>query len=159
MTHGWVEDILIGPQAEEPPFYVERARAIAGIGLEGDRYFAGVGTWSDYPVEGGKDLTLIEAEVLAAVGLSGADGRRNIVTRGVRLNDLVGERFWIGEVECFGNRRCEPCAHLERLTGVTVAALAHRGGLRADILNDGEIAVGDLLATGTAVANRRAAAS
>jgi hypothetical protein len=146
MTHGWVDEILIAAHAESPLFRVERARAIAGIGLEGDRYFAGVGTWSSYPVEGGKDLTLIEAEVLAAVGLAGSEARRNIVTREVRLNELVGRRFRIGEVECYGDRLCEPCIHLERLTGVTVAVLAHRGGLRADILADGEITVGDVLA-------------
>jgi MOSC domain-containing protein YiiM len=125
---------------------VRRVRAIAGIGLEGDRYFAGVGTWSDYPVPGGKDLTLIEAEVLAAVYLPGADSRRNLVTRGIRLNELVGRRFRVGDIECYGNRLCEPCIHLEQITGVTVSALAHRGGLRADILNDGEVRVGDPVA-------------
>ncbi len=156
---GWVEEILIAAHAESPPLPVERARAIAGIGLEGDRYFAGVGTWSSYPIEGGKDLTLIEAEVLAAVGLTGSEARRNIVTRDVRLNDLVGERFWIGEVECYGDRLCEPCTHLQQLTGVTVAALAHRGGLRADILSDGEITVGDLVAPESAEASSDAVAS
>jgi MOSC domain len=145
MLDGWVEDILIAPHAAEVPFSVKRARAIAGIGLEGDRYFAGVGTWSDYPVDGGKELTLIEAEVLSAVGLSGAQARRNIVTRGVRLNALVGHRFRIGSIECYGDRLCEPCTHLEQLTAVTVSALVRRGGLRADILTDGEIRVGDLL--------------
>lgn len=159
MTGGSVEEILIAAHAEAPPFRVERARAIAGIGLEGDRYFAGVGTWSDFPIEGGKDLTLIEAETLAAVGLSGSDARRNIVTRGVRLNDLVGKRFWIGDIECYGDRLCEPCTHLEQLTGVTVAALAHRGGLRADILNDGDIRVGDLVAIRPAEASGEAVAS
>lgn len=147
MTHGWVEEILIAAHAESPPLRIEQARAIAGIGLEGDRYFAGAGTWSAYPIEGGKDLTLIEAEVLAAVELTGSAARRNIVTRGVRLNELVGRHFWIGDVACYGDRLCEPCAHLEQLTGVTVAALTHRGGLRADILTDGTMTIGDLLAT------------
>jgi hypothetical protein len=140
---GWVEGIFIASHATELPFSVRGVRAIAGIGLEGDRYFAGVGTWSEYPIEGGKDLTLIEAEVLAAIYLSGAHARRNIVTRDVRLNELVGRRFRVGDVECYGDRLCEPCIHLEQLTGITVSALAHRGGLRADILNDGEIRVGD----------------
>ena len=147
MLDAWVEEILIAADAGEVPFSVKRARAIAGIGLEGDRYFAGVGTWSDYPVDGGKELTLIEAEVLSAVGLSGAQARRNIVTRGVHLNALVGHRFRIGEIECYGDRLCEPCTHLEQLTGVTVSALVRRGGLRADILTDGEIRVGDELTT------------
>ena len=107
---GWVEEILISAHAVEPPYAVERARAIAGIGLEGDRYFAGVGTWSNYPVPTGKDLTLIEAEVLEAVGLSGTEARRNVVTRGIRLNELVGRRFRVGEVECYGDRLCAPRA-------------------------------------------------
>jgi len=142
---GWVEEILISAHATELPYAVERAHAIAGIGLEGDRYFAGVGTWSDYPVQTGKDLTLVEAEVLDAVGLCGQAARRNLVTRGIRLNDLVGRRFRVGAVECYGDRLCEPCTHLEALTGVGVPSLAHRGGLRADILSDGEIAAGDLV--------------
>lgn len=149
--NGWVEGIFIAAHAMELPSSVRRARAIAGIGLEGDRYFAGVGTWSDYPVPGGKDLTLIEAEVLAAIYLSGAHARRNIVTRDMRLNELVGRRFRIGEVECYGNRLCDPCVHLEQLTGITVSALAHRGGLRADILNDGDIRVGDPVIAGLIV--------
>ena len=140
---GWVEGIFLAPHALELPSSFRRARAIAGIGLEGDRYFAGVGTWSDYPIPGGKDLTLVEAEVLTAVYLTGAESRRNVVTRGIRLNDLVGCRFRIGDIECYGDRPCDPCKHLEQLTGVSVAALRDRGGLRADILTDGEIRVGD----------------
>jgi hypothetical protein len=143
MMCGRVEEILVSPYAAELPYAVERARAIEGIGLEGDRYFAGVGTWSNYPVQTGKDLTLIEAEVLEAVGLSGTEARRNVVTRGIALNELVGRHFRIGEVECYGDRLCEPCTHLERLTGISVDVLAHRGGLRVDILSDGELTVGD----------------
>ena len=140
---GWVEGIFVAAHATELPSSVRWARAIAGVGLEGDRYFAGVGTWSDYPVSCGKALTLIEAEVLAAVYLTGAEARRNIVTRGIRLSELVGRRFRVGEIECYGDRLCDPCLHLEQLTGVSVSALTHRGGLRADILNDGDIRVGD----------------
>lgn len=131
---GWIEGIFVVAHATELPASVSGARAIAGIGLEGDRYFAGVGTWSNHPTQAGRDLTLIEAEVLAAIYLSGAHARRNIVTRGIRLNELIGRRFRIGEIECYGDRMCEPCRHLEDLTGVTVSALRHRGGLRADIL-------------------------
>jgi hypothetical protein len=146
MPDGRVEEILVSPAAGQLPWSVERARAIAGVGLEGDRYFAGTGTWSDYPVQTGIDLTLIEAEVLDAVGLTGAEARRNVVTRGIRLNDLVGGRFHIGEIECYGDRLCEPCSHLAYLTGVNVEALVHGGGLRADILSDGEIVIGDCIA-------------
>jgi MOSC domain-containing protein YiiM len=142
---GAVEKIFFSPAAGQLPWSIERVRAVAGAGLIGDRYFAGVGTWSQYPVQTGRDLTLIEAEVLEEVGLTGAQARRNIVTCGVRLNDLVGHRFHLGEVECYGDRLCEPCTHLAHLTGLSIEALVHRGGLRADILTDGEIGVSDLL--------------
>ena len=145
MTSGRIVEILVGTVPVQLPKQVARARVIAGRGLEGDRYAAGIGTWSDYPVRTGIDLTLIEAEVLEAVALTGAAARRNLVTRDVRLNELVGKRFRVGEVECYGDRLCEPCSHLERLTGLSPRALVHRGGLRADVLNGGEIAVGDAL--------------
>jgi MOSC domain-containing protein YiiM len=79
------------------------------------------------------------------------EARRNIVTRGIDLNALVGKRFRVGDVDCFGARLCEPCAHLERLTARagtpgTLHALIHRGGLRADVLTDGEIRAGDAIA-------------
>jgi len=143
MMSGRVVEILGGAVPVQLPEQVAGARVIAGRGLEGDRYAAGIGTWSDYPVRTGIALTLIEEEVLEAVGLTGAAARRNLVTRDVRLNDLVGKRFRVGKVECYGDRLCEPCTHLERLTRLSPRALAHRGGLRADVLSDGEIAVGD----------------
>lgn len=148
---GAVEKIFFSPVAGQLPWAIERVRAVAGAGLIGDRYFAGVGTWSEYPVQTGRDLTLIESEVLEAVALTGAQARRNIVTCGVHLNDLVGQHFRVGEVECYGDRLCEPCRHLARLTGVNVEALLHRGGLRADILTDGEIRVGDLITSETVI--------
>lgn len=127
---------------------VECATARAGRGLEGDRYFYQRGTWSNRHRRG-HDLTLIEAEVLDALTLPGGqlsaeEARRNLVTRGVGLNALVGKRFRVGAVECFGQRLCEPCAHLERLAGKagTLRGLIHTGGLRADVLADGEIRVG-----------------
>lgn len=146
MPGGWVEEILVSSAAVTLPRSVPRVRATAGRGLEGDRYHAGIGTWSHYPVRTGLDLTLIEAEVLEAVGLPGPEARRNLVTRGIRLNELVGQRFRIGNLDCYGDRLCEPCAHIAQLTGLSIAALVHRGGLRADILSDGEITVGDTLA-------------
>ena len=83
--------------------------------------------------------------------LAPEEARRNIVTRGVDLNALVGKRFRVGEVECLGQRLCEPCAHLERLTALagkpgSLRALIHKGGLRADVLSDGAIRVGDRIA-------------
>ena len=83
-------------------------------------------------------------EVLEDVGLEPVDARRNLVVRGVDLDALRGRRFRVGEVECLGQRRCEPCAHLQRLTHPGVLrALVHRGGLRADIVRGGELRVGD----------------
>jgi MOSC domain-containing protein YiiM len=152
---GSVEGILIGPDAEADLVKVPSARAHAGRGLEGDRYFDRRGTFSNAHGRG-HDLTLIEAEVLDALSFPGgpltpAEARRNIVTRGIELNALVGERFRIGDVECLGQRLCEPCALLERLTSGgkpgALRALIHKGGLRADVLTDGEIRVGDPITT------------
>jgi MOSC domain-containing protein YiiM len=145
---GTVQAIAIAQHAEAPVALVQRAMARAGRGLEGDRYFEQRGTFSNRHGRG-HDLTLIEGEVLDALtlppgGLSPQEARRNIVTRGIELNGLVGKTFNIGEVECIGQRWCEPCAHLERLTRKpgTLRGLIHQGGLRADILTDGEIRVG-----------------
>jgi MOSC domain-containing protein YiiM len=144
VTEGHVEAIYVTAKASELPRSVPTVTAVSQKGLVGDRYFDGTGFWSDYPVETGRDLTLVEAEVLEEVGLTGADARRNVVTRGVSLLSLIGKRFRVGEVQCYGDRICEPCSHLESLTrpGI-VEALAHRGGLRADVLRGGKIAVGD----------------
>lgn len=127
---------------------VDSAAAVAGRGLEGDRYAARAGTFSANPGSG-RDLTLVAVEALAALAGDGIeldplDARRNVVVSGIDLDGLIGRRFRIGEAECRGARRCEPCAHLERLTGPGVLrGLVHRGGLRADVLASGTIAVGD----------------
>ena len=144
-----VEAIFITPVAGTLPNSVEAVRAIAGEGLEGDRYCTGEGTWSHWP-GGGRQVTLIEAEVLAvleeSLGITGAQARRNIVTQGVRLNDLVGLDFKIGAVVMAGIRLCEPCTHLEKLTVRGAASfLDGCGGLRADILLGGTIHTGDKL--------------
>jgi hypothetical protein len=140
---GTVEAIVIAAEAEADSVRVESAMAVKGLGLDGDRYAAGRGTFSPGP-GGGRALTLIEGEVLDELGLAPELARRNIVTRGIRLNPLVGARFIVGGVECAGRRLCEPCAHLERLSAPgTLRALVRRGGLRADVLSNGEIAIGD----------------
>lgn len=145
---GRVEALAIAPDAEAPMTLLGEATAVAGRGLEGDRYFDGRGTFSDPHARGGH-LTLIEAEVLddlssGSAPLGPLDARRNVVTRGVDLNALVGRRFRVGPVACEGQRLCEPCAHLERLTRPgTLRALVHRGGLRADIVAGGVMRVGD----------------
>ena len=131
-----VEEINIGPSDALGP--VRSVRAVAGQGLEGDRHFFPSGA------EPGEALTVIEAEALEEVGLTGAQSRRQVMVRGVGLNDLVGKRFWIGEVECLGTELCEPCLHLQSLTrpGI-IKELIHRAGIRADILSGGTINVGD----------------
>lgn len=145
---GTVEVLALAAEAEGPMKVVTAVEAVEGRGLVGDRYEHGAGTFS---VSGGRgnDLTLVEAEALDELGaggveLSAAEARRNLVVRGVALDDLIGRRFRVGEVECLGQRRCEPCAHLERLTQPGVLrGLVHRGGLRADVLSGGEIRTGD----------------
>jgi len=120
-----VEAINIGPGDALGP--VRSVRAIAGHGLEGDRYFFPDGAPS------GEALTLIEAEALDDVGLTGAQSRRQVVVRGVAVNDLVGKRFRIGDVECAGVELCEPCLHLQKLTrpGI-IKDLIHRGDVVLD---------------------------
>jgi MOSC domain-containing protein YiiM len=150
---GRLEAIALAARATGPVVLVPEAQAAAGRGLVGDRYEAGAGTFT--PVRGGGrgyDLTLIEAEVLDQLVLPDgrrleySEARRNLITRGVDLNSLVGRRFRVGNVECLGQRLCEPCAHLERLTTKGILRpLIHRGGLRADILTDGHISVGDAI--------------
>jgi MOSC domain len=145
---GVIESIALAAEAEGPMKEVSAAEAIAGRGLLGDRYERKAGTFSN-PQGSGYDLTLVEAEALAelsakGVELSPIEARRNIVVRGIALDELIGRRFRVGEVECYGQRRCEPCSHLERLTRPGVlGGLVHRGGLRADILSGGKIRTGD----------------
>ncbi len=148
MWNGTVESIHIAAAAQGPPKSVGQATAIPGAGLEGDRYALKLGTF--YKPEPDYELTLIEAEAIEAlrrdyqVELAAGDARRNIVTRNVPLNHLVGKEFAIGEVRIRGIRLCEPCDHLEKVTGKRVMkGLLHRGGLRAQILSRGTIRVGD----------------
>lgn len=140
--HGRVEAILTAADAESPLVRVAEAKAVAGRGLEGDRYYDGRGTFSG-PGRG-YELTLVEAEVLDSIDLPWEQARRNIVTRGLSLNALVGHHFRIGGVECVGRRLAEPCSHLEGLTrSGLLRPLVHRAGLRADIVRGGSITTGD----------------
>lgn len=146
---GEVISIHIAKEREAPTRPVASVRAIPGRGLEGDRYFLARGTYSDRPGPW-REITLIEIEAIEAllreneIAIAPGETRRNIVTRGVPLNHLVGREFVVGPVRLRGIRLCEPCAHLEGLTkrGV-LAGLVHRGGLRAQILSEGDIRVGD----------------
>ena len=150
MQSGSVEAVYISAQAEALPSAVDAVGAVAGKGLEGDRYFDDDGTFSDDPRSSGRDITLIEAEAIeglardTGIELAAAETRRNVVTRGVALNDLVGRRFTVGEAECVGRRLCDPCSHLEKLTRPGVLkGLVERGGLRADVVRGGVIRPGD----------------
>jgi MOSC domain-containing protein YiiM len=148
MWTGTVDSIHIAPTAKAATQAVNEVEFVPGAGLAGDRYFLKQGTF--FKPEPDFELTLIEAEAIEAaareykVTLSPGDARRNLVTRGVPLNHLVGRDFVIGDVKVHGIRLCEPCGHLEALTGLSVIkALRHRGGLRAQILTRGVIRVGD----------------
>jgi MOSC domain-containing protein YiiM len=149
MTTGTVVSLHISPRAEEPMTSVPAVRAVPGKGLERDRYHDLRGTYSK-PASPDREVTLIEEEAVAAlrrdyeVAFDAGDSRRNIVTRGVALNHFVGRDFRVGEVTLRGIRLCEPCRHLEQVTGRPVrAGLVHRGGLRAQILAAGTIRAGD----------------
>lgn len=146
-----VVSIHVAPVGQGAMQRVTEARAVAGKGLEGDRYFSQTGTYSNDPGSG-RDLTLIEIEAIEGlqrdyeVALEPGLSRRNIVTRGVALNHLVGREFHIGEVVARGTRLCEPCAHMEKLTVKgALRGLIHRGGLRAEIVRGGIIRVGDAI--------------
>jgi MOSC domain-containing protein YiiM len=147
---GVVAALMIGPEREKPMVSVPEVRAIAGCGIEGDRYCREEGTFSKKSPS--NQMTLIEMEALDAVAqeygfaIAAEESRRNVLTCGMALNHLVGREFMIGGVRLRGLRLCEPCSHLEKLTGKQmIKALRHRGGLRAEILNDGMIKVGDII--------------
>lgn len=149
--HGTVVSIHVATTGTAPMKSVTTAGAVAGQGLEGDRYYSKLGTYSNQ-AGSGRDVTLIEIEAIEGlkrdyeVQLDPGQARRNIVTRNVALNHLVEQEFRVGDVVLRGTRLCEPCAHMERLTiKGAMRGLIHRGGLRAEILKGGTIRVGDVI--------------
>ncbi len=150
MWKGSVISLQIASGEGQPMQAIEHAHTIPGRGIEGDRYYLGNGHFSK---EGKKsyEITLIESEALTALKrdygfeLPPIDARRNIVTVGVPLNHLVWKEFYVGEVKLLGRRLCEPCFHLVKLTGnhLALSGLLHRGGLRAQILTEGIIHLGN----------------
>ncbi|WP_306590152.1 MOSC domain-containing protein [Geothrix sp. 21YS21S-4] len=150
MDLGRVESIHLAAAAEAPMRSTDEAVALAGVGLEGDRYAERKGTFSAKP-KPSRQVTLIEAEAIEALErelgmvLAPGETRRNLVTRGVALNHLVGREFTVGEARLRGHELCEPCADLARMTGKPqiLPGLIHRGGLRAEIVEGGLIRVGD----------------
>ncbi len=148
---GALREIWLTSTAAAPMRRVTSARLVAGQGLEGDRYALGGGTWAQYP-DLEKQVTLIDRDDVAAVAaetgshLTPGDTRRNLVTTGVDLPALVGEWFAVGDALLFGMKRCPPCTHLERLTGVRlVKAMIHRGGINAAVFAGGPIAEGSVV--------------
>jgi MOSC domain-containing protein YiiM len=150
-AEGTVVSLHIAPTGAAAIRSVSQVRAVAGRGLEGDRYFNELGTYSNHPGTG-RHVTLIEIEAIEAlkrdydIDMAPGLSRRNIVTRGVALNHLVEQEFSVGQTVLRGARLCEPCSHLEKLTqrGV-MRGLIHRGGLRAEIITGGIIRIGDAI--------------
>lgn len=140
---GHVVALYTAPNAGAPMVSHREVELIAGRGIAGDRYLLGTGHWSD-PRWPDKELTLVMVETAAALGLDPAALRRNIVTRGVELDTLIGATFQLGGVTLLGVRRCDPCRYIERFTrSGAMRELAERGGLRAHILSGGRVRVGD----------------
>jgi MOSC domain-containing protein YiiM len=151
MTPGSVLEIWVAPTTAAPMQRLHSVQALYGLGLEGDRYAAGLGTWADWP-DLEKQVTLIDRDDVAAAAaetgrnLAPGDTRRNLVTAGIALPELVGEWFTVGEALLFGMKRCPPCTHLERLTGVRlIKPMVHRGGINAAVFAGARIAEGDVV--------------
>lgn len=151
MPPGKVEAIFIAPNRGDPTISVEQAHIIPGMGIAGDRYF-GMAAKKDPNAKPGREITLIEIEAIDAirqedgVQITPDQTRRNIVTRGVSLNDLVGRIFTIGNLQLRGIRLCEPCDYLANRTDPRIKkSMSHRGGLRAEIITEGIIRLNDII--------------
>jgi MOSC domain-containing protein YiiM len=134
---GVVDGIFVGPVDQGPLEAAEQVHVTTGAGIDGDRY-------------GHKDITLFEAEAIeglradTGIELQPSEIRRNVMTRGIALNDLLGHRIRIGQVEAVVTELCHPCNHLQKLTQPGVLdGLVNRGGLNADVTTGGAIRVGD----------------
>lgn len=151
MSEGTVVAIHVADKARAEMKRVEKVLAVPGKGLEGDRYFDKQGTFFRDVIKAvpDKEVTLIEQEALDAllreykIELLPHESRRNVLTSGVALNHLVGREFVVGKAKLRGIRLCEPCRHLEAMTKRNLKGLTHRGGLRAQVLDQGEIKAGD----------------
>ncbi len=152
MKAGSILSIQIAPNANDPLTSLQQVQVMAGLGLEGDRYYKRTGTYSPKHDES-REATFIESEALEALArdyhieLSALESRRNFTTRGIALNHLVGKEFRVGQAVFRGIRLCEPCTHLEEVSGKQAReGLVHRGGLRAQIVKSGLVCVGDEIA-------------
>jgi MOSC domain-containing protein YiiM len=153
MFHGKLLAIAIARQAKGAMENIESTEVVEGEGLRGDRYGAGIGAAQ---FKGRRkpenEVTLIAREAIEAANdefnltIEHLDTRRNLLTEGVPLNDLVGKTFRVGPVLLKGFELCEPCGYLEKRTFEGIkAALKHRGGLRCCVIEGGTIAVGDTI--------------
>ena len=155
MTDGRVKGIYIAPKMGANVSGHQKVSVRAGKGIEGDRYFTNTGkNRSNYKGEPDWEITLIESEVIAAFNqdtgnkFHESDFRRNLVTEGVRLNDLVGKTFNINGVSFFGVQLCESCASLQKRLAVKILPdLVGKGGLRAQIRGVGLVNVGDAISS------------
>lgn len=144
-----VQEIYVGGEREGPMRFTSTVQAVAGKGLASDRYALGVGSYSRS--KGIRDVTLIEIEAVwgffrnSGMDLHPGLLRRNIVTEGIRLSELIDSRFTIGSVSFLGVRSCPPCRHLSKLIGIpdVLGGFAHSGGIYAQVLNDGFISIDD----------------
>jgi MOSC domain-containing protein YiiM len=150
---GVVEGIFVAERPAQPMRSVSQVVGAAGRGLLGDRHCRPADAPPPGPHDEVRNVSLVEAEVLESlrdehgIDLGGQETRRNVLTRGVRLNDLLGRRFTLGGLLCEGVEICEPCAHMQQKVGKPVLKpLVHRGGLRARILTSGTLRVGDRIA-------------
>jgi MOSC domain-containing protein YiiM len=147
---GKIVAIFIRPEAGQPTQAMPQVHAVPGQGLEGDHHYLTASP--ERKSDASREVTLVEIESIEAVrldygiALALGDSRRNLVTVDVPLNHLVGKKFRVGEVTLQGIRLCEPCSHLAQLTQKGVLpAMVHRGGLRAQILTEGNLRVGDII--------------
>ena len=150
--NGVVLSILISAASGRPMQALEEVRAVAGEGLEGDRYLKGTGLYSG-DVEWDSSVTLIEIEAFEAfereygIALSPESMRRNLVTKGVSLEKLVGKEFKVGAAVLRGIKPWPPCSYIAKSIGKpeVLPGFKHSGGLGADILKSGVIRVGDVV--------------
>ena len=144
---GWVVGLFTAERAGEPMQAHQTVELVPGLGIPGDRYATKQGFWSD-PQWPDQELTLLAAEVADEVGIDAGLLRRNVVTRGVRLPGLIGVTFLMGTAVIEGVRPCDPCGHIQTLTGragIYKALNEHGGGLRARIVHGGRVSVGDAI--------------
>ncbi|MFC6733857.1 MULTISPECIES: MOSC domain-containing protein [unclassified Haladaptatus] len=155
-SDGRVVHIFTAPDTGDDMVEQASVNAVENRGIEGDRYYKGKGIWNEWEEDENNEaseITFIEAEAIEAcredydIDLEPSDARRNVVTRGVPLNHLVGKQFTVGEAVCEGLNLCEPCGYMQGLVGKgkVAEALKHRGGLDARIVKSGEISRDDAI--------------